>query len=260
MISRLRKSIRDLGGLSRVWKLTIRNPKRTWRSLRRVLGHHPLAGIVARSERKIYTDELRSSGLIPRLGDRLMDTVEDSGVMRVPHLEAIYVYIRSCRPDRVVETGVCNGLSSAVILAALHRNGSGRLISVDFPEFAGQPRPDDMWEGKGGAAIPNGKSPGWIIPHEYRDRWQLQIGKSQDLLPDILQEKLDLFISDGEHSYDAQFMEFSQAWRALRGGGVLMLTDINSSAAFEDARRTVFDNASIIRYVDHSAAIVRAPL
>lgn len=59
-----------------------------------------------------------------------------SGSMRALHAEVLWAIVRSSRPWLVVETGVCNGFSTPVILEALNRNGEGRLISVDAPEFS----------------------------------------------------------------------------------------------------------------------------
>jgi hypothetical protein len=124
------------------------------------------------------------------------------GGMKSPHAELLWSLVRERKPERVVETGVCNGLSTAVILEAMDRNGSGWLVSVDLPEFTDLTGSGDQWAGKGGAVIPAGKSPGWLVTKPLR--WELVLGRSQDVLPGILSEGCDLFIHDGEHSYDCQ--------------------------------------------------------
>ena len=60
----------------------------------------------------------------------------------------LYALLRRLQPEVLVETGVCNGVSSAVILHALHANERGHLYSVDLPEFAGV-LSTEHWEGKG---------------------------------------------------------------------------------------------------------------
>jgi hypothetical protein len=55
-----------------------------------------------------------------------------TGEIRI-HAHSIYAVVRILKPRAMVETGVANGKSSALILRALERNGSGRLYSVDLP-------------------------------------------------------------------------------------------------------------------------------
>jgi len=53
-----------------------------------------------------------------------------------------------------VETGVCNGVSTAFLLLALERNGDGELYSIDLPEIAGEEyEQGTFWDGKGGALV-----------------------------------------------------------------------------------------------------------
>src|SRR5439155_10300973 len=49
-----------------------------------------------------------------------------------------YAMVRALRPRRVVETGIHDGLGSTALLAALRRNGSGELVSID-------PKPGTGW-------------------------------------------------------------------------------------------------------------------
>jgi hypothetical protein len=49
-----------------------------------------------------------------------------------------YAAVRALRPEFVVETGTNRGLGSAVIAAALLRNGTGRLATVDLDDRAGE--------------------------------------------------------------------------------------------------------------------------
>jgi predicted O-methyltransferase YrrM len=148
----------------------------------------------------------------------------------------LYAVLRNTRPDLVVETGVCNGVSSAVILAALEHNGRGRLYSVDFPEFSDGTAPGEHWEGKLGAVVPAGKQPGWLIPPALRDRWELTVGRSQDMLPPLLDRlgTIDVFIHDSEHSYECMRFEFGEAEQHLRSGGLLVADDAGWNTAFDD--------------------------
>ena len=157
----------------------------------------------------------------------------------------LYALVRKLRMRVVVETGVCNGFSTAFLLLALQRNGIGELHSIDLPEMVGADyEPGTFWEGKQGAAIPPGKEPGWMIPIGLRGRWRLAIGSSREELPPLLARlgEIDLFVHDSEHSYECMDFEFRSAWPALRDGGALVADDWNWNDAFaelaRDAHRT----------------------
>jgi predicted O-methyltransferase YrrM len=149
----------------------------------------------------------------------------------------LYAVLRTLRPAVAVETGVCNGVSSAFLLLALHSNGGGELHSIDLPEIAGEDyEAGTFWDGKGGAVIPAGREPGWMIPERLRDGWHLVLGRSQDELPGLLERlgTIDFFMHDSEHSEACMRFEFDTAWAALREGGVLAADDVNANSAFAD--------------------------
>ena len=65
----------------------------------------------------------------------------------------------------VVETGACNGYSTAMLLKAMELNNKGQLNSINFPDVLGEEYANnDFWEGKCGAVVPKGKESGWLIP------------------------------------------------------------------------------------------------
>jgi hypothetical protein len=147
----------------------------------------------------------------------------------------LYALIRARRPATLVETGVCNGVSSAVVLSALNRNGAGRLFSIDYPEYSdGSVR--DFDESKLGAVVPIGKQPGWLIPDHLRDRWELTVGKSQEELPPLLARlgTIDFFMHDSEHSYECMTFEMNAAADHLVPGGLLVVDDSRWNDAFFD--------------------------
>ena len=149
----------------------------------------------------------------------------------------LYQLLRDLRPRVAVETGVCNGVSTAFLLRALEDNGGGELHSIDLPEVAGEDYEEGtFWDGKGGAVIPPGKEPGWMVPPELQARWNLVLGRSQDLLPLLLARlgEIDFFMHDSEHSYECMSFEFRTAWEALREGGVLVADDVNVNAAWDE--------------------------
>ena len=148
----------------------------------------------------------------------------------------LYAVLRKLRPTVAVETGVCNGVSTAFMLLALDANREGELHSIDLPEIAGEDyEPGTFWDGKGGAVVPAGEEPGWMVPADLRGRWHLRLGRSQDELPPLLDRlaPIDLFMHDSEHSDDCMPFEFDTAGRALRPGGVLTADDVTANDAFD---------------------------
>jgi predicted O-methyltransferase YrrM len=203
-------------------------------------------------------DEVRESGLIEHLEQHaafFWDTVQGEtqrghryNTGRVTGREGydeglrLYGLIREREPRVAVETGVCNGVSTAFLLLALERNGTGELHSIDLPEVAGEEyEAGTFWDGKGGAVIPPGKEPGWMVPAELRERWRLVLGRSQDELPPLLDRvgAIDFFMHDSEHSYECMSFEFRAAWEALRDGGVLVADDVNVNTAWAEFTRVV---------------------
>jgi len=192
-------------------------------------------------------------------GATVRDRPVVAGGMRSLHAEVIYSLVRARRPQCIVETGVCNGVSSAILLKALSVNGAGRLVSVDLPEFTDPALNDNtVWEGKGGAAIPAGREVGWLVSEDLRSRWRLELGRSEDILPPLLNElgQIDLFIHDSEHSYRNQLFEFTCGYAALRPGGVLVATDITWSSAFDEFWGQIRPSGARRAYVDPSCAII----
>jgi predicted O-methyltransferase YrrM len=202
--------------------------------------------------------EVRESGLIEHLEEQaalFWDTVQGEtprgqryNTGRVTGRDGydeglrLYRLLREVKPLVAVETGVCNGVSTAFLLLALERNGNGKLHSIDLPEVAGEEyEPGTFWDGKGGAVIPPGKEPGWMVPPELRERWHLILGRSQDELPPLLDRlgAIDFFMHDSEHSYECMSFEFRTAWEPLREGGILVADDVNVNAAWEAFAREV---------------------
>jgi predicted O-methyltransferase YrrM len=134
-----------------------------------------------------------------------------------------YGVVRAMRPKTVAETGVCYGVTSAHLLAALGGNGEGHLYSIDLPPL-----------GKN-----NDDYVGWLVPDELRKRWTLRRGTSRRLLRPMLKElgNIDLFVHDSLHTYNNMKMEFESVWPHLPPGGVLIADDIEGNAAFQEVTR-----------------------
>lgn len=148
-----------------------------------------------------------------------------------------YALVRKLKPTIVVETGVCNGVSTLAVLLALKKNEQGTLHSIDYPFRADESLEEfqaETFDGYGGAAIPNNKNPGWIIPEALTSRWELTIGKSQQKLPETIVEleEIDMFIHDSEHSEPCMMFEYELAYEHLNEDGVVLSDDITWNDAF----------------------------
>lgn len=154
--------------------------------------------------------------------------------------DALFLYwlVRQAKPRTIVQTGVCNGLSAALMMLALVRNGpEGRLRVIDLPPVF---NPDDpAWTVRDtvyGVVIPEGKSSGWLVPDAYRDRFEVWNGDAKDLLPWLVDtvDSIDFFFHDSDHTYDHMMFEFRQIKRKLNPGGVLVSDDVSWNASLWD--------------------------
>lgn len=204
--------------------------------------------IVTDAEYENYKSELRDLGLDQRLSEKIQEEFSDlegvsprgyeytPGTVSDATATALYILVRATEPSCVVETGVCNGMSTGYILAALFQNNAGSLVSIDYPERA-ETR-DEAFEKihkPGGAVIPPDKDSGWIVPEEFRDQWTLHEGLSQDVLEEVLQTAdPEMFVHDSEHSYETMWFEFETVWPHLQSGGLLIADDVTSNDAFSE--------------------------
>ncbi|MFI8281007.1 class I SAM-dependent methyltransferase [Streptomyces sp. NPDC085929] len=126
----------------------------------------------------------------------------------------LYGLSRLLKPQSVVETGVADGRSSWLILAALERNGSGVLHSFDVNHTAGR------------------------LVGEH-PQWQLEILGPKDPAASFSRAlervgSIDLFFHDSDHLYLPQMFEYGQAWPRMTQSGVFASDDVNCSRAFLD--------------------------
>jgi len=136
-----------------------------------------------------------------------------------------YALVRELRPTVVVETGTATGSMTSLLLAALHRNAHGKLISIDLPAVAGKLSMDiDVTESETGYWIPQG----------YRDRWDYRKGDAKVLLPRVLvEERVDFFIHDSLHSTSHMAFEYAIARALMPENAVIMSDDILWNPSFD---------------------------
>lgn len=126
----------------------------------------------------------------------------------------LYGLCRLLKPRSVVETGVADGRSSWLILAALKRNGEGLLYSFDINHTAGRLV---------------GEHPQWRLEILDRDKPDASFRRALRQI-----ERIDLFFHDSDHLYLPQLYEYEQAWPRMTEGGVFASDDVNASRAFLD--------------------------
>src|SRR3989442_7576278 len=94
------------------------------------------------------------------------------------HLLVLYALVRLRKPRVLLESGVGPGSSTAFILRALQRNGSGKLVSLDLPERGSSAN---------GLAVGFSQAdpPGWLIHPSTHESWGLRLGHARAELPTI---------------------------------------------------------------------------
>src|ERR1051325_784900 len=167
-----------------------------------------------------YRRELRDDREFQGHFERCLETIHYG----FAGLAYLYAVVRAVKPAVMVETGVSSGMSSAHILRALAANGSGRLYSIDLPNV------------QEGSVLPQGRSTGWIVPDALRERWELQLGDTYKLLPELLGrlDHVDIFLHDSDHSYEAMSFEFELALPKVEPGGLMMSDDSHLHTAWDD--------------------------
>jgi len=173
------------------------------------------------SELNRYRRELLESDLPDTLLDR------GAGVAftrELPQGALLYLVVRAARPDRVVETGVRPGYSTAWLLAALDANGQGGLTSLGPGPTAGR------------ASAVREVSVGQFVPPSLRTRWTLALGNSEDRLREILAgaNGVDLFFYDNGPVASRARFELRAAWEALSPRGILLAHHIEANSAYND--------------------------
>lgn len=155
-----------------------------------------------------------------------------SGTQFDEELIFLYCLVRLVAPEKVLETGVANGSSTCAILEAMRCNGKGTLYSIDlvFKQDAALDcrlseaniKMEDC------TTIPCDKEPGWLVPHEWRDRWEFIEGDSLEEMPKLLMSTgpIDIFFHDSVHTEAHMLQEFRIVYPHLREGGLLLADDI----------------------------------
>ena len=146
---------------------------------------------------------------------------------------ALYALCRLFSPDIAVETGVHYGASSAFILQALADNGKGHLYSIDLPNASYKLNGSSSTHSD---LLPEGRTTGFVVPTDLRNRWTLILGNAKEELPALAEslQFIDMFHHDSLHTYEHMIFEYQTVWKKLRPGGLLTSDDVTWNSAFSD--------------------------
>ena len=134
-------------------------------------------------------------------------------------LELLGLLIREFRPLVLLESGVANGASTRKILDSLahYKIPDSQLFSCDIDARVATPD------------LLNNPHFNFRLIHSRKD--------FIDLVSSL--DSLDFFYHDSDHTYEHQMFEYSEVWKKLQPGGVLVSDDINWSNAFLDFCKNV---------------------
>ncbi|WP_159054572.1 class I SAM-dependent methyltransferase [Streptomyces dysideae] len=151
----------------------------------------------------------------------------------------LYGLSRLLKPQSVVETGVADGRSSWITLAALERNGRGLLHSFDINRTAGRLV---------------GEHPQWRLEILDPKEPEASLGQALKRVG-----RIDLFFHDSDHLYLPQLFEYRQVWPRMTQGGVFASDDVNCSRAFLDFCREYDQHPSFLFDSRKITGAVRLP-
>jgi hypothetical protein len=116
----------------------------------------------------------------------------------------------------IIETGIHDGLGSALLLRALERNAGegrpGRLVSVDVDPAAG-----------------------WLVDERLRACWEPIYESSFTALPKSLDgQQVGMIIHDSDHTYECENFEFRQAVEHAADELALISDNSHATSALRD--------------------------
>lgn len=143
------------------------------------------------------------------LKQHVADAMRERGAPLNPGVDCLfgrrlgwYAMVRALRPKVVVETGVERGHGAVLLCAALLRNAAegypGRYFGLDIAPGAG-----------------------WLLTGKYAQTGKILYGDSLESLAK-LQETIDLFINDSDHSAEYEAKEYAAIEFKLSSGAVIL--------------------------------------
>jgi len=134
----------------------------------------------------------------------------------------VWCAIRHMDPQRVLETGVARGVTSALALGALAQSDGevGRLWSIDLPPMM------SGWHEQSKVLVDEAAWPNWSYIRGSSRRTMTSTCASIG--------SIDIFIHDSLHTPQTMKYEFDKAWPFMRTGGLLISDDVEGNSAFVD--------------------------
>ena len=169
---------------------------------------------------------------IKALRQKVIESVGDNvcGALQLESATALYAFVKNIKPKLIIETGVASGFSSRVILEAMEENHIGKLISIDLPNYANKEGFYDQDGTFDRTYTPKKPGVGWLVPNKLKHRWNLLLGNSQKILPNI-KGSPEIFLHDSDHSYTNMTYEFR--W-AIKKTKYLLADDVTRNDAWTE--------------------------
>ena len=165
------------------------------------------------------TEDARNNFEFNQLIGRTLATGGRTNYIQICAPFELYALTRLIQPKHVVEVGVSAGVSTAYLLLGLQKNGkSGVLHSIDLPVIQTREIKGASW------ALPLGKKSGWAVPRYLKKSWDLRLGRSSEILPNLVKEidVIDLFVYDVPYEIDEAISDFTVVNKKLRKGSIVL--------------------------------------
>lgn len=130
--------------------------------------------------------------------------------------QVLYALTRALQPRYAAEFGVNHGCSTTHFLAALARNESGELHSID------------PWEGAGQG-----------VPAELRQRWQMHYDSGTEWLKQQPDAHFDILFEDMVHGAEATRAWWLVAQRKVAPGGIILSHDATHPGVGMDVQQGI---------------------
>lgn len=183
------------------------------------------AGEVAALDAELDADE----EFTVMLRERLLSRADRNDEPLFGYRRISYLLVRLRRPRRVVECGTHDGLGSSVILRALQRNAAdggedGVLRSCDLSPGAG-----------------------WLVDPSLRQGFEQLPGDAVELLPQLLEGGVDLFVEDFGYAFPHKARFLEAAADASGPGGLAIVTEVDRSPVLDELVAARGGSAGVFR-------------
>lgn len=192
--------------------------------LRLTCGRPPTRTLADYAAELLADGALRSTYAAAGRAGRPEPSLDEMVARRTGNVSVFYALVRELQPGVAVETGTASGLMTSWMLAALARNGRGRLLSIDLPPRNGELTMEMTL---------SDSDVGYLVPQEYRGAWIRIAGDAKLHLPRVLaDEPVDLFVHDSLHTRTHMLFELHVARALMRPGACIVSDDVLWNSAF----------------------------